>query len=132
MEGQRTPAGRAAGPCADYSGQVGLLGILPGAPLRSPETGLGQNGGLSGPENTPFGARKQVGRPGWEGTPTEGYLLGCLQCFMPEELRERDLCLSTVFPGSSKSSNTGFSMMSVASGRSVGEGESMCRTIMYS
>lgn len=52
-------------------------------------------------------------------------MLGCLECFVPDELRDRDLCLSTVFPGNSKSSKTAFSMMSVASGRSVGEGESM-------
>lgn len=52
-------------------------------------------------------------------------LLYCLDCFVPEELMERDLCLSTVFPGNSKSSNTAFSIMLVASGRSAGDGESM-------
>ena len=54
-----------------------------------------------------------------------------LNVFVPDELMERDLCLSTVFPGNSKSSNMAFSMMSVASGRSMGDGDSMSLTTVY-
>lgn len=63
--------------------------------------------------------------------PEDNYLLGCLECLFPDKLIVRDLCLSTGLAGSSRSSNTGFSMIAAASGLSVGLGESMSFTMMY-